>query len=124
MLRSFGSFMRKIFSVDSSLERSKIVIIDRRTTRQILNMDALVDALSVAGAFEIERVRFETISLKEQIEIVSQSHILIGVHGAALSFIPFAQNVIEFIPCGLTHPAFFRNVANACDVRCVCARMI
>lgn len=115
LLKSFGAFMQARFKL-LPRERNKIVIVNRVGTRRIENMASLINSIQNATSVPVHSVRFELLSLRDQIQLVSESIAFVGVHGAAFSFIPFAASVIEFIPLGLAEPNFFKNVAVASNV--------
>jgi capsular polysaccharide biosynthesis protein len=54
-----------------------------------------------ARNFKVLVQRFELLDFKQQLELVARTDVLIGVHGAALSFIPFLASkalVVELLP--------------------------
>ena len=67
-------------------KKAKILIINRNTNRKILNIAQLKDTLMSRTLQDVETVAMETLSIRKQIEKVYCSDILIGVHGAGLTW--------------------------------------
>jgi protein O-GlcNAc transferase len=62
---------------------------------------------------KVQSFDFASMSYKEQLEIVQDTDILAGVHGAGLThgmFLPPGSVMVEILPPGLNHKGF-RNVA-------------
>ena len=75
---------------------------DGYMTRKIKNEKEIIEALKNSFKEDkIERVVLESMIMKNQIELISQTDILIGMHGAGLThivFLPNTSGVIELIP--------------------------
>ena len=57
------------------------------------NLKELKHAIrSVPGVTSVSLVRFETMTFREQLETIRQSHIVLGIHGAGLSHIMFMNS--------------------------------
>lgn len=79
-------------------EKKNITFILRKGTREITNID---DVKKNLIDFQINYVYLENHSIKEQIEIFNKADIVIGVHGAGLSWCVFMKNkslLIEMYP--------------------------
>ena len=78
---------------------SRRIYLSRRsaTARRLLNEEAVEALLSERG-FEI--IRPETLSVEEQIELMHESSLIVGPHGAAMTNLVFAYDcrVIEIFP--------------------------
>lgn len=102
-IRRFCYFLRmqlNITEVPSNSERI-IVLLSRRYNRLILNEIDLTFALAQYFHQKVVTVAMETHSLKDMIYLVSQSSILIGMHGSLLAlamFLPRGSTVVELFP--------------------------
>ena len=67
-------------------KKAKILIINRDTNRKILNIEQLIETLMSMTSQDVETVAMETLSIRKQIEKVYCSDVLIGVHGAGLTW--------------------------------------
>ena len=71
-------------------------------TRKIKNEKEILEALREAFKDDkVEKVVLESMKMKNQIELISQTDILIGMHGAGLThilFLPVTSGVIELLP--------------------------
>lgn len=71
-------------------------------TRKIKNENELLETLQHTFRHDnIKSGSLESLSMKEQVEIISHTDILIGMHGAGLThilFLPNTSGVIEFFP--------------------------
>lgn len=82
----------------------KITLLSRDTKyRKILNEAELVEALERNEEYSVERVVFnKEISFKKQLEVIKNSDVLIGIHGAGLThalFLPDWAAVFELYNC-------------------------
>lgn len=78
----------------------RITFLERKTKfRQILNSDELIDALKKNQSYSVQSVRFERATpFTEQLEIIRNTDIFIGIHGAGLThllFLPKWATVFE-----------------------------
>jgi len=64
--------------------RVRVTVIKRLTKyRRILNLNSLVEALEKTGKFEVTVAEFShSMSFKKQLQIVRNTDVLIGMHGA------------------------------------------
>ncbi|KAK3933577.1 DUF563 domain-containing protein [Diplogelasinospora grovesii] len=92
-----------------------ITFVDRRGSRQLLDQDNLLtSARSKFPGVEIQCVDFAALPLPEQIRVVQETDVLVGVHGAGLTHIMFMRQgegaVVEIQPEVMSHKGF-RNLA-------------
>jgi Glycosyltransferase 61 len=91
-----------------------LTFIDRKGTRRLQNQDQMITYLQAAYPnVAINVVDFATLNLKEQIQIVSNTDILAGVHGAGLThaiWLPKGSAVVEIQPMDVSYKGF-RNIA-------------
>jgi EGF domain-specific O-GlcNAc transferase len=91
-----------------------ITVIDRQGTREIEDMEILVALLeSRQPESDITVVDFADLSVADQIQLVQDTDILVGYHGAAMGhllYLPPASAVVEIIPPNF-HNAGFRTVS-------------
>lgn len=82
-----------------------ITIVSRIVTRLILNEEELKEKLGEAFPFlEVKFIRHETMSMEFLIETISNSIVMIGMHGALLAlsaFLPENSLLIELFPFGI-----------------------
>lgn len=105
--------LRRILNLDTTTLGQRRIIISRQsaTRRRLRNEDALVKALTASG---FETVDFATLPLREQIIIVSEASIIVGIHGAGLSHLlhaPAGGHLIEITQPHLAHPEYWRLAA-------------
>ena len=98
----FNDFKKDIlnnFNIEYQKKNSKnITFILRKGTREITNIDDVKNKLQ---SHTINYIYLENYTVKEQIEIIANTDILIGVHGAGLSWCVFMKNnstLIEMYP--------------------------
>ncbi|KAG8466224.1 hypothetical protein KFE25_001980 [Diacronema lutheri] len=87
----------------SAFERTRVLIVNRLSSRTLVNLPYLAHALVRAGA-HVTVAAFECLELVAQIALVSRASTLIGAHGAALSlgrFLPDDGAIVELrsAPC-------------------------
>lgn len=72
-------------------DKIRITFLERKTKfRQILNSDVLMAALEKNQSYAVTSVRFErTTPFTEQLEIIQNTDIFIGIHGAGLTHLLF-----------------------------------
>ena len=98
----FDDFKKTIlnnFDIEYRKNSTKnITFILRNGTREITNIDYVKDNLQ---SYNINYIYLENHTVKEQLEIIANTDILIGVHGAGLSWCIFMKNgstLIEMYP--------------------------
>jgi EGF domain-specific O-GlcNAc transferase len=88
LFRAFSQFLPHRLGVESSREtdssKVRVTVIKRLTKfRRILNLGTLVDALESTGKFEVTVAEFSHgMPFKKQLEVVRQTDVLVGMHGA------------------------------------------
>lgn len=119
-------------NADSGSRRKTVVtFIDRREKRRLINQEqhlaSLRDALfnttttttttannnTTTPAAELKVVDFAALSFAEQLRVVRETDVLVGVHGAGLThgmFLRPGSAMVEILPGGLEHRGF-RNLA-------------
>ncbi len=114
----FDDFKKSIlnnFDIEYKKDKTKnITFILRNGTREITNIDNVKEQLL---SYNINYVYLENHSVKEQLEIIATTDILIGVHGAGLSWCIFMKNgstLIEMYPGNSNTDNYIRwcNIAN------------
>ena len=67
-------------------KKKKILIINRNINRKILNIEHLTQSLIRRTLQDVETIAMKTVSIRKQIGKVYCSDVLIGVHGAGLTW--------------------------------------
>ncbi|KAJ9644769.1 hypothetical protein H2201_006078 [Coniosporium apollinis] len=87
-----------------------LTFIDRKEERRLLNQTALLSSLEAKyPALNISVVDFANITFAQQLQIVHETDILVGVHGADLThslFLPPGSAVVEILPHSVTRQRF------------------
>lgn len=117
LLDVFSKRLRDFFHVPDFHEDNsqlKLTIIDRKATRKLHNLDAYMTKLRVAyPKVTINAVDLAAYSFADQLEIIRNTDILVGVHGAGLIhslFLPPHSAVVEIFPADVSYPVY-RNLA-------------
>ena len=97
----------------------RITILNRRKKRRMLNVDVLRHSLkNISSSVRVEY--FERTSFEYQINVMSQTDILVSPHGAQLTSIPFLSPcaaVLEIFPTGYYIPTYFGSLAAVSGVQ-------
>jgi protein O-GlcNAc transferase len=100
-----------------------VTFVDRQETRKLLDKDELFEALQATTPhIKVQTVDFAAISFPEQLRVIRDTDVLVGVHGAGLTHTMFMREnlgaIVELQPetmrdpqTGQTHNGF-RNLAN------------
>ena len=92
-----------------------VTFINRTSSRRLLHQDEYIAALAHRVSHtRIQSVDFSAIPFKEQLLIISNTDVLIGVHGAGLThgmFLRPRSSIVEILPSDLDHKGF-RNLAS------------
>ena len=109
------------FEIQPQLPTRKIWIHrSEKSRRALLNEDEVLAAVQKAG---FEPIVFEALTLRQQIELMQQTKVLAGLHGAGLTnlmFLPEKSTVLECLPeefAAYAHPFPYRSLAYACSVQ-------
>jgi hypothetical protein len=112
-----GLTSEKTLGQETNGAKLQIAWIDRDVNfngnRAIKNQDDLIGVLGDHDDVTIVKAKMEDLSFHEQMQLVRQSDILLGAHGAGLTFILHLQStacVIEVLPAEFTWP-FYEAVA-------------
>ncbi|KAL1887808.1 hypothetical protein Sste5346_009983 [Sporothrix stenoceras] len=99
------------------MEPIVVTFIDRRGTRRLLNNVPLLEALRQkfpSDNIVIQSIDMATLSLPDQLRLVQDTDVLVGVHGAGLTHTMFMRHgagaIVEIQPEGLAYKGF-RNLA-------------
>ncbi|KAJ5724843.1 DUF563 domain-containing protein [Penicillium malachiteum] len=88
--------------------------INRVSGRRLFDMDEYLDQLSkIFPRVKIQSIDFAAIFYKDQLEIIQNTDILAGIHGAGLThgiFLPPGSAMVEILPYDLNHKGF-RKIA-------------
>jgi len=86
----------------------------RKTGRKLSNSKELVDALNQLENVEVAAIYLEDLTMKEQVELIAKTDVLIGVHGAGLTYamlLPPRAVVIELVPGSHYNQPHFSSMA-------------
>jgi len=75
-------------------------------SRKITNENEITNMLNTLGV-KVNHVDFSMMSYREQVKMIAESHILIGVHGAALAtvlYLPPLGFIVELLHSSNTNP--------------------
>jgi protein O-GlcNAc transferase len=123
LLRTFSRRVLSFYGLSSPQPRrgSQLVLtfIDRTSTRRLVNKETfLAELKSKYPRVTVQNYDFAAIPLKQQLKIIQNTDILVGVHGAGLThgfFLSPRSAVVEILPPKLNHKGF-RNVASLMDL--------
>ena len=108
LFRAFSEFLIHRLKIETRTEtrssRIRVTLLSRQTrTRRLLNEEDLVEALESTGRYEVTLAAFtHRTPFLEQIQIVRDTDILIGMHGAGLThvlFLPDWATLFESYHC-------------------------
>lgn len=117
LVKAFVSRVLHLYDVPTPPRRNKEVVakfIRRTNFRKLINETELIESVKKAVPhLHLEIVDFAAFSFAEQLRIVRETDLLIGVHGAGLThtmFLPPGSAVVEILPGDFAHLGF-RNLA-------------
>ncbi|EFY84844.1 DUF563 domain protein [Metarhizium acridum CQMa 102] len=117
LVKAFVSRVLHLYDVPTPARRNREVVakfVRRTNTRKLINETELIESVQKAiPHLDLEIVDFAGFSFAEQLKIVRETDLLIGVHGAGLThtmFLPPGSAVVEILPGDFAHMGF-RNLA-------------
>eukprot|EP00005_Dracoamoeba_jomungandri_P014831 CAMPEP_0174266518 /NCGR_PEP_ID=MMETSP0439-20130205/30532_1 /TAXON_ID=0 /ORGANISM="Stereomyxa ramosa, Strain Chinc5" /LENGTH=346 /DNA_ID=CAMNT_0015353535 /DNA_START=245 /DNA_END=1285 /DNA_ORIENTATION=- len=110
VIRFFSTYMLNAISVDYDTIpiQPQVLFSLRRGSRTIINEDQL-RALAKEYDFPVKFVYFEDLSVDEQLRLVHESTVLIGMYGSNLAnlvFLPEGATVIQLFPYNFYRPTY------------------
>ncbi|KAJ5721165.1 uncharacterized protein N7483_009099 [Penicillium malachiteum] len=117
-LNTFANLVLDLYGIEKILPRQndKIIFtfINRVSGRRLVDMEEYLDQLSkMFPQVKIQSIDFAAISYKDQLQIIQNTDIFAGIHGAGLThgiFLPPGSAMVEILPYNLNHKGF-RNLA-------------
>ncbi|KAJ5633501.1 hypothetical protein N7528_001343 [Penicillium herquei] len=117
-LNTFAGRVLDVYGMKQIVPRQNdeitFTFINRVSGRRLVDMEEYLDQLSkIFPRVKIQSIDFAAISYKDQLEIIQNTDILAGIHGAGLThgiFLPPGSAMVEILPYDLNHKGF-RNVA-------------
>lgn len=114
--------LRKKLSGQKSIAQSGFskrlyIIRGERYGRSVLNEAAVIQALQFNFGFET--VDFDQLGILEAINLMQQTEIIVGMHGAALTnmiYMPSQAHVVEFRYNGKHHNHCYWHLASSCNL--------
>lgn len=102
---NYTAALRDVMRVPPSKPRTcgkyRVTMIDRRgRTRRLSNVPAIVDLINADPAFTAQAVALETLPIREQLALMTNTDVLMGMHGNGitwLQFLPAGGVVVELI---------------------------
>jgi hypothetical protein len=117
LLDVFSKRLRDFFHIPSFHEDNRqlrMTIIDRKATRQLHNLSThLTNLRATYPNINITAVDLAAYAFADQLEIIRNTDILVGIHGAGLVhslFLPPRSAVVEIFPADVSYPVY-RNLA-------------
>ena len=115
LLPTFSQRVRAFYKIENEPgpgERPQVLtFIDHKEKRRLIDKEKYIESLkSKYPAIKIDFVDFAEFPFSEQLKIVRQTDILVGVHGAGLThgiFLPPDSTMVEIIPHTLKHKGFW-----------------
>lgn len=121
LLRTFSRRVLDSYGIrDSQPRQSEISLtfINRTHTRQLVHEAEYLEEVKVRYPHvKVQAIDFASIPFKDQLRIIQDTDILVGVHGAGLThgmFLPTRSTMVEILPPTLNHKGF-RNAASLLD---------
>lgn len=120
LFNNFKEFVMKNLKVQYStnIYEKRVTFILRRGTREIMNIDEVREKLSRLPT-KINYIYLEDYSIREQLEILANTHLLIGMHGAGLTWGIFMKTrsiMIEMFP-GNASSNDYRNWCRVANIQ-------
>jgi protein O-GlcNAc transferase len=117
LLRTFTNRVLDLYQIDASVPHSGdlvLIYIDRKGSRRLVDYVSDFEELKATiPHVKVQIIDFAAISFEEQLQIIRETDVLVGVHGAGLThgmFLREGSVIVEILPAGLDHKGF-RNLA-------------
>jgi protein O-GlcNAc transferase len=117
LLRTFTNRVLDLYQIDASVPHSGdlvLIYIDRKGSRRLVDYVSDFEELKATiPHVKVQIIDFAAISFEEQLQIIRETDVLVGVHGAGLThgmFLREGSVMVEILPAGLDHKGF-RNLA-------------
>ena len=118
LLNVFSNRVLDFYGVDRMTKRddSQLVLtfIDRREKRRLIGKEDFVEELKKTYPdVKVQMVNFAAIPFSEQLKVIRDTDVLVGVHGAGLThglFLAPGSAMVEILPADFHHKGF-RNLA-------------
>ncbi|KAI9730481.1 MAG: hypothetical protein M1818_008176 [Claussenomyces sp. TS43310] len=117
LLRTFTHRVLSFYKIDAWAPHEGdlvLTLIDRKESRRLIDCQSFLEELKAKlPHLKIQIIDFATISFAEQLRIVRETDVLVGVHGAGLThgmFLREGSVIVEILPDDLNHKGF-RNLA-------------
>jgi hypothetical protein len=103
----YVNWLRNKVSPNGATGNNKFYITRKGAAHRDITNEEEVEEFLIQNGFAT--IDFSSMSLKEQISLVSSASVIVGVQGAGLANIVFGHNlrVIEFVPSLAPHPAYW-----------------
>jgi protein O-GlcNAc transferase len=117
LLRTFTHRVLDFYQIDAWAPHSGDLVltyVDRKESRRLADHVSYFEELKATiPHVKVQIIDFAAISFKEQLQIIHETDVLVGVHGAGLThgmFLREGSVMVEILPPDLTHKGF-RNLA-------------
>ncbi|RMJ23419.1 hypothetical protein PHISP_05699 [Aspergillus sp. HF37] len=118
LLRTFSRRILNFYDVGAREPRQGdwivVTFIDRVENRRLVDQERYLELLrSTFAHIKVQSIDFAIIPFNAQLEVIRDTDLLLGVHGAGLTHAMFLQprsSVVEILPSSFNHKGF-RNVA-------------
>jgi protein O-mannose beta-1,4-N-acetylglucosaminyltransferase len=104
LIKKYARFISDKLKVQNKNETRTISLFSRLSNRRIINENQIRSELAEKYKMPVRFVRMEENSLKEQIEILRNTRLAIGMHGSLLImaiFLPTGSHLLEIFPYGV-----------------------
>ena len=107
-------------------ENPRVIVIRRGLNRDIENMDQVIDVITKGcPQCNVHSVHFDNIDIAEQVRIVSQASVLLGMHGSGLTHTVWMAesqpdrptHLIEVLPYNYSCRPWYHTAANVSGVQ-------
>ena len=101
------------------LQRGAIALLERRGSRNIVNIDEVREALLKRFGVPVRMLSFEGLTFGEQVRALHDVRLLVAPHGAGLTnlvFLPPGAALVEIFPLHWRPGLYFDSLAESCGV--------